>query len=76
MEKLYEIFAKVLAATALIVATVMLWSVVLAFPLKWAWNASVVEIFGWKEIGFFQSMSLLWVASLLIKGSPTKGEKG
>jgi len=72
MDKLYEMFAKVVAAVALIVAMLTLGSFVMAFPLKWAWNASVSEIFGWREIGYWNAFSLLWVAGLLVKASPSK----
>lgn len=72
MEKLYEMFAKVVAGTALILATLTLGSFVMAFPLKWAWNGSVSDIFHLKEIGYWQAFGLYWVAAILIKASPSK----
>jgi hypothetical protein len=72
MAKLYELFAKSVAGVALIVAALLLSSVVMAFPLKWAWNGSVHGLFGWKEIGYWEAFALLWVAGLLVKASPVK----
>lgn len=72
MEKMYELFAKAVAGVALLVAALMLSSLLMAFPLKWAWNASVIGIFGLKEISYLEAFSLLWVTGLLVKAAPAK----
>jgi hypothetical protein len=70
MEKLYELFAKVVSATALIIVMITLGSLVSAFPVKWAWNASMPGIFHLKEIGYWEAFSLIWLAGALVKAAP------
>ncbi len=72
MEKLYELFAKVVAGTALIVMTLCFGSIVMAFPVKWTWNAAIPGIFHLKEIGFWEAFCLIWLAGAFIKASPSK----
>lgn len=72
MEKLYEMFAKVIAATALIVAMLTLGALVSAFPVKWAWNWSVPGIFHLKEIGYWEAFCLVWLAGAFVKAAPEK----
>lgn len=72
MEKLYEMFAKVVAAAFLIVIMLSLGAVLSAFPVKWAWNYAVPGIFHLKEIGFWEAFCLIWLAGVFIKSAPSK----
>lgn len=74
MEKLYEAFAKTIAGVALAIVIVTFGSFIFAFPLKWAWNASVSGIFSLDEIGYWQAFALFWVSALLIKAPPKKAD--
>lgn len=70
MEKLYALFAKVVAATALIIVMLTLGAIVSAFPVKWAWNHVIPGVFHLKEIGFWEAFCLIWLAGAFIKGTP------
>jgi len=72
MERLYEVFAKVVAATALVIVMLCFASIVSAFPVKWCWNASMPGLFGLKEIGFWEAFCLIWLAGAFVKAAPTK----
>lgn len=48
---------------------------VLAFPLMWAWNYALPELFKLPQVNYWQAFCLLIVASLLIKGSPSSSSK-
>lgn len=48
---------------------VFIFSAILALPIMWLWNYLMPEIFGLKEIGFWQSLCLLLFCGLLIKSS-------
>lgn len=72
MEKIYEMFAKVVATTALIIVMLTLGATVSAFPVKWAWNSSIPGIFHLKEIGYWEAFCLIWLAGVFIKAAPSK----
>lgn len=72
MEKLYELFAKVIAASALIVVVLLFGAALGAFPVKWCWNGCMPSIFGLKEIGFWEAFCPLWLSGALIKASHAK----
>ncbi len=72
MEKLYELFAKAVAAAALVIAALCLGAIVSAFPVKWCWNASMPGLFGLKEIGFWEAFCLIWLAGAFVKAAPAK----
>lgn len=74
MEKLYEMFAKVVAATALIIATLFFGALVIAFPLKLAWNYAIPGILHFKEIGYWEAFCLIVVAGVLVKGYPASSK--
>ena len=69
MKKLLEMFAKVLAGTALLACILALGSVLAAFPVKWTWNGVMPEVFGLKEIGFWQAFCLCWLSGALVKST-------
>ena len=72
MESLYALFAKVLAGSALLVCVVCLGSLLAAFPVKWCWNGVVPEVWGLKEIGFWEAFCLCWLSGALIKSNLSK----
>jgi hypothetical protein len=64
--------------TAEIVGTVIglvtigaLLAVLMGLPLMLLWNALVPEIFGLKQIGFWQAVGLNFLSSILFKSSST-----
>jgi hypothetical protein len=69
MEKLFKLFANVISGTALVIVILTLGCFVGAFPLKWAWNCAMPEIFHLTEIGFWEAFSLIWIAGALVKAS-------
>lgn len=71
MEKLFELFAKVISGAALIVVMLTFSCFVGAFPLKWAWNCAMPEIFHLTEIGFWEAFSLIWICGALVKAAPS-----
>lgn len=50
-------------------------SLLLAYPVKWLWNSSVVEMFNFKEIDVWMAWKLSFLASLLFKPSSWKFNK-
>jgi hypothetical protein len=44
-------------------------SLLLAFPVKWLWNSTLPELFGFKEIGAWMAWKLVFLSSLLFKSS-------
>ena len=53
-------------ATALIIFGL---SILLAFPVKWLWNATLPELFGVKLIGVWMAWKIAFLSSLLFKSS-------
>ena len=51
------------------VAVVFILSILLALPVMWLWNYLMPDIFGLKEIGFWQSFCLLLMCGFLFKSS-------
>jgi hypothetical protein len=74
MEKLYELFAKVVAGTALIIVVLLFAALITAFPVKWAWNYAVPGIFHLKEIGYWEAFCLVWLAGSFIKAGPPRSD--
>lgn len=62
-------FAKIVGIIfgALIVAFAL--SILIAFPVKWLWNSSVTELFGFKEIDVWMAWKLSLLCAFLIKGA-------
>lgn len=42
-------------------------SLLLAFPVKWLWNATLPELFGFKEIGVWMAWKITFLCSMLFK---------
>jgi len=72
MEKLYEVFAKVVAGAFLIALSLTFGAFVMSFPVKWAWNGTMPYLFDLNEISYFQAFGLIWLFGILVKGSSAK----
>jgi hypothetical protein len=65
-------------ATALVTALItilliaFLISLILALPVMWLWNATLPELFGFKEIGLWMAWKLALLASFLFKSTSVK----
>lgn len=42
-------------------------SILLAFPVKWLWNGTVPELFGFKEIGVWMAWKISLLCSFLFQ---------
>lgn len=61
--------AIVISAILAIIALAFGFSILMAFPVKWLWNATAPELFGFKEIGVWMAWKVTFLCSLLFKGS-------
>lgn len=50
---------------------VMFFAVIMALPVMWLWDWLMPEIFGLKEITFWQALGLNFLFSILFKASST-----
>lgn len=75
MEKLFEIFAKTITAIVLIVLVISAASLILAFPVKWCWNAVIPDVFRLPEIGYWEAFCLVYLTSVFIKCDPKVNTK-
>jgi len=46
-------------------------SLLFAFPVKWLWNSTMPELFGFKVIGVWMAWKLSFLSSLLVKSTTT-----
>lgn len=72
MEKLFEMFAKVVTTAAVVVLMLTFAALLSAFPVKWAWNCSMPGIFSLKEIGFWEAFCLIWLSGAFVKANAVK----
>lgn len=49
--------------------------IVCGFLVKWLWAATVSDIFGWKEISFWQAWGLLLLSQILLKANFTSSTR-
>ena len=61
--------AVIVSAILGIIALAFGLSILLAFPVKWLWNATLPELFGFKEIGVWMAWKVTFLCSLLFKSS-------
>jgi cadmium resistance protein CadD (predicted permease) len=59
----------IIAGAFLGVLIVVLLSFLFAFPVKWLWNSTATDLFGFKEINVWMAWKLSLLCGLLIKGS-------
>lgn len=70
MEKL----ATIIGGIVMIVAIVIFFAMLAAFPTKWLWNWLMPDLFSLKEITVWQAWGLLALSGLLLKSSVSKKE--
>lgn len=70
MEKIITAVMLAIAAFGLVVGVSMLF----AFPVMWAWNYSIPSIFGLREIGFLDAVSLSFLAGTFFKSAHTSSK--
>lgn len=68
-------FAKMIGYIVLGFGVVFFIATFMAFPVKWTWNEVMPYLFGFKEIGFWQAWSLMFLAGSLIKSNSTSSSK-
>jgi hypothetical protein len=68
MEALGLAFLGMLLVPFILFVTI-LFDLLLAYPLMWAWNYVVPGLFNLHTLTYWQAFSLLIVANMLIKGS-------
>lgn len=68
---------KQIAGIALISIVVVLGlGAVFAIAIVWLWNQTMPELFGLRELTYWQALCLAWLCSLLFKPSPSPSTKG
>ena len=50
-------------------------TILLAYPTKWLWNATMPELFGLKEIGVWMAWTLSFLCYILFKADPRLADK-
>lgn len=58
---------KIVSAILVVPVVTLAFGILLAYPLKWAWNYVIPYLFGLPQIGALQAFCLLWVTQALIK---------
>jgi hypothetical protein len=59
--------AVIVSAILGVIAVAFALSILLAFPVKWLWNATLPELFGFKEIGVWMAWKITFLCSILFK---------
>jgi len=59
-----ESFIKIVGITVIAIAVVLVYSVILAFPIMWIWNGVITNIFGVKFISWEEAWFLYIFISL------------
>jgi hypothetical protein len=67
-DEVYEVFGKV--ATVLLAAFFI--SLIFALPVKWLWNATLPELFGFKEIDWWMAWKISMLVSFITPKITTK----
>lgn len=72
-----EAFVKVAGAFVGVVALVVVFAILGAYPLKWCWNYAMPHISNGvlPEIGFWHAFCLHWVCHSLIRANATANTK-
>jgi len=66
---------KVVSIIVTVILLAFLISLILALPVMWLWNATLPEMFGFKEIGLWMAWKLAFLSSLLFKSSNVSTSK-
>lgn len=75
MEKFMDVLFKAMCGAILAIALIAACAVISAFPVKWAWNATMPELFHLPEIGVAKAFCLIWLAGAFVKASPASKSK-
>jgi hypothetical protein len=59
---------KFLLAFLGVLGLVFVVTLLLAYPVKWLWNATMPELFGLKEIGIWMAWKVAMLSGILIRG--------
>ncbi len=70
-----EAISKIIGAVVLIVGTILLIAVLLAFPVMWLWNWLMPLIFGLTKITLLQALGLNILSNILFKSSSSSDNK-
>lgn len=68
-------FASIVSVVITVILLAFLISLILALPVMWLWNATLPEMFGFKEIGLWMAWKLAFLSSLLFKSSNVSTSK-
>ena len=60
--------SKLFVGLITIIAVLFGVTILLAYPVKWLWNASMPEMFGMKEIGIWMAWKIAMLAGILVRG--------
>lgn len=69
-----DLIVKFFGGGALIAVILLAVGMIIAFPLSWAWNYVIPELFGLQRIGAMQAFCLYFVSSTLFKSTQTKSK--
>jgi len=58
-----------------ILIAAFLLSILFAYPVKWLWNSTVTELFGFKEIGIWVAWKIALLCSFLFKNTSLSSNK-
>lgn len=58
-----------LAAFAIGMVIVLIYAIILAFPVMWLWNYTAVGVLGVREMNFWQSLCMLILTGILFRNS-------
>lgn len=75
MNEITEGIAKAVGVIVIIFAVAFGFSFLLAYPVMLLWNACIPEIFGLKEIAYWNAWQLSFLCSLLFKGGNVNTSK-
>ena len=50
-------------------------SILFAYPVKWLWNSTFTELFGFKEIGIWMAWKIALLCSFLFKSTNYSSNK-
>lgn len=71
----YENIAEAIAVFITALCVLFLFSLILALPLLWLWNATMPELFGLKEINWWMAWKLMLLSSIIFKSFSVSSSK-
>ncbi len=73
-----SVISSVVAGVVIVLTVIILGagiSLLLAFPVKWTWNATMPYLFSWPVLTWGKAWCLMFLATCLIKGSSSSSSK-